>query len=272
MQEDQFAHKKEIISNFNTELDIILLLKVFKKTFIYFVVIIAVCLALSLVYLRYTVPIYQSKLVLQVGSENTANKVLQVDNFNKTEDVAKDVELLRSKLLLKRALSKLPLDVSYFNQGKILEYELYKNSPFKVFFEVKDSSVLGKKFYIEKTNNQKFNLFQSEKLIGEYKSNAPIELKEVTIRIVFDNYNEFGADKNNAMFFAINDLEALTNRYIQQLGVFPLNPSAKTISISFVDNNALKTSDIITSLANEYILYDIEERSKSSKKIIQFLD
>ena len=51
MQEDQFAHKKEIISNFNTELDIILLLKVFKKTFIYFVIIIAVCLALSLVFL-----------------------------------------------------------------------------------------------------------------------------------------------------------------------------------------------------------------------------
>lgn len=67
-------------------------------------------------------------------------------------------------------------------------------------------------------------------------------------------------------------MESLTNKYIQQLGVFPLNPSAKTISISFNDNNALKTSDIITSLANEYILYDIEERSKSSKKIIQFLD
>ncbi len=272
MQEDQFAHKKEVVSNFNTELDIILLLKVFKKTFVYFVSIIAICVTLSLIYLRYTVPIYQSKLVLQVGSENTANKVLQVDNFSKTEDVAKDVELLRSKLLLKRALSKLPLEVSYFNQGKILEYELYKNSPFKVFFEVKDSSVLGKKFYIEKTNNEKFNLFQSEKLIGEFSSNVPIELKEVTLRIIFDNYNEFGEDKNNSMFFAVNDLEALTNKYIQQLGVFPLNPSAKTISISFNDNNALKTSDIITSLANEYILYDIEERSKSSKKIIQFLD
>lgn len=273
MQEEKVAHKKEVISNFNTELDIILLLKVFKKNIIYFIAITVLCVALAFIYLRYTVPIYQSKLILQVGSENTANQVLQVDNFAKKDDVAKDVELLKSKLLFKRALSKLPLQISYYNKGKILAYELYKNSPFKVLYEVKDSSsVLGAKYHLEITQNNKFKLSKGENLLGEYEANSSIELGELKLRIVFDNYDDLAKEKTNTMFFVINDVDDLTNQYINQLGVFPLNPSAKTISISFIDNNALKTADVITALANEYILYDLEERSKSSKKIIEFLD
>ena len=69
-----------------------------------------------------------------------------------------------------------------------------------------------------------------------------------------------------ANFFTINNIEHLTNSYISRLNVYPLNSLAKTISLSFQDNNAVKTADVLTALANEYIVYDIEERSKSSKK------
>jgi len=125
MEEEQFSNKREPISNFNTELDIILLLKIFKRNLFLFIAIITICVVVSFVYLRYTIPIYQSQLVLQVGSENTANKVLQVDNFSQKEDIAKDVELLKSKLLFKRALSKLQIKVSYYNQGNFLNKEIY---------------------------------------------------------------------------------------------------------------------------------------------------
>lgn len=52
----------------------------------------------------------------------------------------------------------------------------------------------------------------------------------------------------------------------------PLNVSAKTISISFRDNNNKKAADLVTALADEYIIYDVEERSRSSKKVISFID
>ena len=34
----------------------------------------------------------------------------------------------------------------------------------------------------------------------------------------------------------------------------------------------MKTVDIVTAVANEYIIYDIEERSRSSKNALQFID
>ncbi len=272
MQEEQFSNKREPISNFNTELDIILLLKIFKRNLFLFIAIITICVVVSFVYLRYTVPIYQSQLVLQVGSENTANKVLQVDNFSQKEDIAKDVELLKSKLLFKRALSKLPLKVSYYNQGNFLNNELYVGSPMKVNYAIKDSSIVGVPFFIEITKNNKFNLFENETLIGEFEVDTPIKLKQVDLKIQIDEYESLKDVKNNKMLFVINNIDDLTSRYISQLNIFPLNPSAKTINISFQDNNSTKAKDIVTSLANEYILYDLEERSKSSKKVIEFLD
>jgi len=272
MEEEQFSNKREPISNFNTELDIILLLKIFKRNLFLFIAIITICVVVSFVYLRYTIPIYQSQLVLQVDSENTANKVLQVDNFSQKEDIAKDVELLKSKLLFKRALSKLQLKVSYYNQGNFLNNELYVGSPMKVNYAIKDSSIVGIPFFIEITKNNKFNLFENETLLGEFEVDTPIKLKQVDLKIQIDEYESLKDVKNNKMLFVINNIDDLTSRYISQLNIFPLNPSAKTINISFQDNNSTKAKDIVTSLANEYILYDLEERSKSSKKVIEFLD
>lgn len=270
-ENSHLAHKKDAISNFNTELDIILLLKIVKRNIILFAAIIIVFIAASLVYLRYTVPVFQSDLVLQVGSDNTAKDVLNVDNFGSKDDgIAKDVELLKSKLLFKRALSILPLEVSYYNKGKFLTYELYKASPFKVNYEIKDSTVLGTQFLIEITGNKKFKLSVGEKLIGEFEAEKRIELPKLNIKLTFNDYNSL--QKGDVMLFVINNIETLTSAYVSRLGVYPLNPSAKTIKISFIDNNVLKASNIITALASEYILYDLEERSRSSKKIIGFLD
>ncbi len=266
----------EAISNFNTELDIILLLQIFKKNLLLFIAIVVTTSIVAFIYLRYTVPLYQSQLVLQVGSKNTADQVLKVDNFEEKEDVEKDVELLKSKFLLKRALSKLPLNVSYFNQGKFLTFELYKNSPIKIEYQIKDSSIIGVQHFVEITNNNKFKLYENEKLIGEFSDREKIQTNFAEFIVIFNDYEEAknaqSDIKNTLLFFTINDIESLTNSYISSLNVFPLNPLAKTISLSFQDNNAAKTADVLTALANEYIIYDIEERSKSSKNVIEFLD
>lgn len=165
-EENEYNKKSEAISNFNTELDIILLLQIFKRNLFLFIAIILTCAIIAFFYLRYTVPLYQSQLVLQVGSKNTADQVLKVDNFQEQEDVAKDVELLKSKFLLKRALSTLPLDISYYNEGKFLTFELYRNSPVNVQYLIKDSSIFGVPHYLELTNNNKFKLLEGDKLIG----------------------------------------------------------------------------------------------------------
>lgn len=271
--------EQELISNFNTDLDIILLLQIFRRNLLLFLLIISTTIVASLIYLRYTVPLYQSNLVLQVGSENKAEQVLNINKFQeRTEgnEIAKDVELLKSKFLLKRALSQLPLGVSYFNEGKFLSFELYRSSPIDVEFEVKDSSVMQIPFHLDFTSNGEFVLSKNGTILGQYKFDEYIDFSDVRLKIKTTNpiaIEEYKSEiNNNKLYFIINDVENLTNRYIKSLNVYPLNPAAKTININFQDNNPRKTSDVITAIANEYITYDLEERSKSSKNVIEFLD
>lgn len=277
MSEEQITKQnQDPISNFNTELDIILLMQIFKRNLLLFLAIIVITTTIAFIYLRYTVPLYQSQLILQVGSENTADQVLEVSKFQENEDVAKDVELLKSKFLLKRALATLPLEISYFNKGKFLTFELYKDSPIDVDYQVLDSNILGVPYFVELTTNNKFNLYENETFLGEFTNNQEIKTPKLNLKIYIDGYEEVKASqskiKGTNIYFTINNIENITNNYITRLNVFPLNPSAKTISLSFQDNNATKTADVLTALANEYIVYDIEERSKSSKKVIEFLD
>ncbi|HRN41717.1 MAG TPA: GNVR domain-containing protein, partial [Vicingus sp.] len=277
MSEEQITKQnQEPISNFNTELDIILLMQIFKRNLLLFLAIIVITTTISFIYLRYTVPLYQSQLILQVGSKNTADQVLEVSKFQENEDVAKDVELLKSKFLLKRAIATLPLEISYFNKGKFLTFELYKDSPIDVDYQVLDSNILGVPYFVELTTNNKFNLYENETFLGEFTNNQEIKTPKLNLKIYIDGYEEVKASqskiKGTIIYFTINNIENITNNYITRLNVFPLNPNAKTISLSFQDNNATKTADVLTALANEYIVYDIEERSKSSKKVIEFLD
>ena len=76
-------------SNLNTESDPILFFHLLKRNLIWFAIIITACIASSFIYLRYTVPIYESKLVFQVNSVNTANKVLNVNEFQEINNLAK---------------------------------------------------------------------------------------------------------------------------------------------------------------------------------------
>jgi capsular exopolysaccharide synthesis family protein len=280
MQEESTLHnaaeknKTRKHSNFNTESDPVLFFHLLQKNILWFILIISISITGVVLFLRYTTPIYEANLSFQVGSENTANQLLGVGNFQQQNSYAKDIEVLKSRLLFKRALQRIPLHISYYNQGKILNNELYKTSPINVDFSIKDSTILGTPFYIKTINDTYFELYQNETLLGEYQANKTISLPKVdlTINIIGETSNSLKKITSSNLFFILNDISTLTNNYIGNLSIVSINASAKTIKISFKDNNPLKARDIVTAVAEEYIAYDIEERSKSSRKSLGFID
>ena len=280
MQEESTLHnsteknKVRKHSNFNTESDPVLFFHLLQRNLIWFLLIFAICISSIVLFLRYTTPIYEANLSFQVGSENTANQLLGVGNFQQQNSYAKDIEILKSKLLFKRALKRIPLDISYYNKGQVLNNELYKSSPITVSYKTIDSTILGTPFYIETTDDTHFNLFKNETLIGNYQSNQKIKLPEIEFSIHVNNETSQSLKKiaSNNLFFILNDARTIANNYIANLSIISINAGAKTIKISFKDNNPLKARDIVTAIANEYIAYDIEERSKGSKKALEFID
>jgi hypothetical protein len=98
----------------------------------------------------------------KVGKSEQSHSVFDINKNYFAEEsrnqVAGDMELIRSRILAKQALIKLPVDISYYAKGTVLDQEQYRSSPYNVQYVIKDSTVFGLPFYIEWIKQDQFNL------------------------------------------------------------------------------------------------------------------
>ena len=78
--------------------------------------------------------------------------------------------------------------------------------------------------------------------------------------------------ENNKAYFVINNVDVVTAELQAKLGIKSLNEAAKTILVTVKDINANKTKDLVNIISEEYLTFDVERKSESSKSIITFID
>lgn len=266
------------ISNINDELDIKLFFYIAKKNILFPVIFIIVAATGAWLYLRYTPPIYQTSTIIQLGSQSQATRILPTANIYE-DDMAKQIELMRSSVFLQRALSKLPLEVSYFSKGRVLNFELYRNAPFTVEANVKNSSIFGVPIYVDFISQD--NLVLTFTIRGqlhkrEIHVNGMNALPEMDIRFDVHNYAIIREQQSllarNSYFFILNNPETLASQYARDIRINVLNAAAKTIQISYTGTNPQKASDIVNVIAEEFSVYDLEKKAESANNILDFID
>jgi len=79
------------------EFDLGLLINILKQSWIWMILIVALSGASAYTYIHYTAPEYESSSIIQIISDNQANRLLNVEDIYQSEDISKDIELLRSE-------------------------------------------------------------------------------------------------------------------------------------------------------------------------------
>ncbi len=257
----------------NDEFDIFLLLKIIRSRFLFISIICLLCGVGAFLYLRYSDVIFEAKAVLQVKSDNTAGKVLNLESTQgNVDELEENVELIKSKTFLKRVIAKLPLDISYYNKGVFKVFETYQSAPYIVEVKNKTRNITNKQLFIRFNDTKTFTLYNITKTLKlTQQPNVWFKLEDAEVRITLVN-PATALGLKEEMYFTINDENTLINYYLSKLSVSILNPAAKTIVISFKDFTALKTSDIANAVVNEFNSFDIERKSASSQKILSFID
>src|SRR4029078_12841376 len=140
------ANKK--ITQLNSDFDAKLFAIIARKNFYWIVMMVTASMLLSYLYLRYTPSTYQSQAIIKIGVVNNANAVLNINNSDMLNglgitqsQLAGDVELLKSRVIIQRALNSMPLKVSYYAKGTVLVNEMYALSPFQVDFTLRDTTI-----------------------------------------------------------------------------------------------------------------------------------
>jgi len=71
--------------------------------------------------LRYTVAIYESSMIIQLGNNDNAKELINVENINSKEnDISSEIELMRSQFLFEKAIKRINYNVSLFSKGNVL--------------------------------------------------------------------------------------------------------------------------------------------------------
>jgi D-aminopeptidase len=178
-----------------------------------------------------------------------------------------------------RVLKTLPLKITYFAEGTFRENENYRSNIYSAEVTVKSNAIYGARIYINFEGEDKGEITYTigDKVIpvkfvtGDWMHSAEIDFK-ITALNSSEIKNQQSAVKGNSLYFVVNNIEGLANQYFSRLNVKLLSDAAKTIEITFQDNNAAKTTDVVAAMANEFIEYDKEKKGESAQKILSFLD
>lgn len=262
----------------NEKIDPYIILYVIKRSIIISIIYFIVCIALALIYIRYTPPVYKASSIIQIKDDNNTNALLELTTQKEEVNLNQTIELLRSPEFLKRIIRKLPLNVSYFAQGTFLESEMYRSSPFVAEYEVINPQFYNVPIYISFINSHatiRYEINDKERT-QNIKLNEWNELEGLKLKINITDHNAIHEQtqkiKKDSYFIIINDSDFVLKKYSKQLNIFILNNEANTIQISFTDKNALKTAEFVKTMAEEYISFDIERKIESSKNVLAFID
>jgi capsular exopolysaccharide synthesis family protein len=173
------------------------------------------------------------------------------------------------------------MQISYFSKGELLTNEFYKQTPFIVEADIKDSSIFGVPVNVEFADSVTLSVNYKSPMSGKIvtlsgKKGDLFKTPEFDFRVFVTDYATIKAltsDINtDIFFFTVNNLSTVSERIIKDLTVTPLNIDAKTIQIKLKEKNQIKATDIVNGLAQEFNKYDLEKNSEVAEKILDFIE
>ena len=269
---------KDITEKFNSGIDIGVIAFLFNKSRWFIVLFFAVAFSVAFVYLRYSQPIYESMATIQIDDGNQAADILKLSNGSDNDNIlAKAREQISSEVFLRRVVEKLDISVNYYSEGTFKNNELYHLSPYLIRINVRNKAAYGQKLYVELNSALTGGVIKGP--VGNYYFNINEWVKtadfdvNVFLNQKFDTQQINQIVRNNkALYFIVADMDAVTAGLKSKLDVKEINPLAKTLQIKVSDVNALKTADIVNAITEEYLDYDVDFKSESSRNILSFID
>ena len=271
--------KTKRIPIINDKFDLSVLLHILSKSWWICLLLPIIMGVLAFLYLRYTQPVYTASCIIQINEENRTSDMLNVStSFNRT-DLPKTIELMRSKEFLTEALAGLPLNISYFNEGTFLSFEMYPEAPFKIEMSVQGGDLYNKPFYVDfvdtasaKITFKQKNAPESQTIsLGEWEQVGNSVLRCIATRP--DEIMRHRADRPNERYYVIiNNPEQIFPSHNRNLQISLLSSAAQTIKITYTGTCANKTSSIVNTIAEEYLKYDVKSKREGSANILAFID
>ena len=268
--------EKPKISFINQEISLKAFVTIIKKQLWVVLLLLAISIFGGNLFIRYSLPLYKTSSTIQIKSENRTGQLLGFGgNDSESKGLASAIELLKSNDFLRSVIADLPLDVTYYMQGKVIDTEIYENTPFKIEYKIINPKIYNTKIDIDIINEDKCEISYIIKNIDkkctlELNSWQTLDDFEICVNIL--NKNGKNDIYKNLYSFIINDTKSLLQSIKNRLEIETVRESSGAIVLTYQDYNANKATDIINAIANKFLAFDIETKRKRSDKVIEYID
>jgi tyrosine-protein kinase Etk/Wzc len=265
------------------EINIKALLYHYLSYWYFFAVGVVVAFTLTFLYLRYATPEYNVKSKILIRDDKKGADMLggsalgDLDVFKSSKSIDNEIEVLNAISLMERVLTELNLNVSYYQQGRVKEAEVYgKNVPVKVIIGKLDSLAYGKSIELHFNDNNSFNLtdenVEGEVITSSHKFGQEIQKPYGKFTVVA-NTTTGSPDAIQTIRIQFQDIRKLATHYSeQQITIEPVNKNASVLMISMTGPIQEKGKDIINKLVEVYNKEAVEDKNLIASNTIKFID
>lgn len=260
----------------NTTFDLEIFKLILKKNWYWTIVIFGFFSAIAFVYLRYTKPIYESKILIQIQNENQSEDIFGFKEAMGESSLSKDIEIIKSQRLFNKTISDLPLEVSYFNKGEFLTESKYKSSGYEVVIEqIKDSTIFNQAIFVTIIGDEIGLSFHHKGKNHTYNviPNSVMKTPFFDAVIRVEDINKFKTDVTNSkIYFEINNFNTIARTLYSGVSIDIINQNARTVQISCRNENVSLARDVVSTLTRNFFNYYDEIKKESIQNILSFID
>ena len=262
-------------SLFNS-LDFKLLINQLKKSTVWIILIFILTFIGAKLKIKYTPEQFSTSIIIKINDQKTSKNIISAQSISQDDKLREIAVIIQSPFLISKALKNMNYNIGYFNQGKILTNTQYKSAPYRVTFLNKTQfTETYKTFNINfDIENKNFTIqVNNEIVIQNGQEDSIYSLDNDDFKLTNINYEALKSfDDDDQLYFTKIDHLNLARGLNKTISVFTLDGSAKTIQIKVNGTNGRFNYDLLQSLYKTYIDYDVNEKSKSANKIINFID
>ncbi|KEQ28930.1 hypothetical protein N180_15385 [Pedobacter antarcticus 4BY] len=240
-----------------------------------FAIGIILCIGIAFFYLRYNSPIYLVNSTLLIKDDKkgatagAADLLNELDMFGSTKVVDNEIEILKSKTLMRKVVDRLNLSVTYKSEGRVIDSDIYTNKPANITVVKIDSSIYGVPLNLTFPSTTTYQLEDKETgkkaggLIGQLQRNifGVYRVDLISNPIKFQNLS-----------ITFSDPQIVTDGFLANLNVVLSSKQSTVLNLSFESNVPQKGMDVLNTLVQVYNEAALTDKNRTTQSTIQFID
>lgn len=235
-----------------------------------FVVMLALGLAGAYVYIRYKVPVYEINASIMIKDEKKGtdeSKVLeQLNLFSSKKIVENEIEIVKSRSLLKHVVTNLHLYAPVYEVGKVNTTPAFTKSPIDIEIRNPDSLVEDDKVMFTFDKARQLVVINGK----EYPMNQWVSSIWGTIRFNPNKYYQQPTEVK-PMFFSIVDPKKVVTFLDKQLTT-TANKLSTVIEVSLKDPVPARGILIVNEILHQYDRAAVEDKNSLASNTLKFID